>query len=112
MSLNFDAELHLRLAGEAALLSPSNWPTRVEPLIESARALVALDLLKFELAQGIGADYGLALSMRAGEHFTVPRPPSPQPSPATALPPPRVVAWTVGPQTLRARSRFTIMGTQ
>jgi len=92
MSLSFDPELHLRLAGEAALLATRNGPTRVEPLIESARALVALDLLKVELAQGIVADYGLALRMRAGEHFIEPDPLSARPSPAIPLPPPRVVA--------------------
>ncbi len=69
----FDAELHLRLAGEGMLIARRGedmgaWES---PLEAAAHALVAVAALPAATAQAIVDDYYLALSCRSGEehHF-------------------------------------------
>ena len=69
----FDAELHLRLAGERMLIARRGedmgaWES---PLEAAAHALVAVAALPAATAQAIVDDYYLALSCRSGEehHF-------------------------------------------
>jgi hypothetical protein len=70
---DFDPELHLRLMGEQALLSPrqtQGGDPRNNPLVEIAAALVAIGALNQERAQCIIDDYGLAFGLRGrGQMF-------------------------------------------
>lgn len=59
----FDAELYLRLAGERLLAtgSPGAWGN---PLIDAAKALLAVGAIELPAVTSICGDYGLALSLR------------------------------------------------
>jgi hypothetical protein len=91
---NFDAELYLRLAGERALLDGADPDGGVagSPLLEAARALVAVGSVETGVAQDIVDDYGMAAALRHQSHFH--RPPRTRPSgdpPEPRLKPRRVV---------------------
>ncbi|MBI2703928.1 MAG: hypothetical protein HYX32_01360 [Actinobacteria bacterium] len=91
----FDAELYLRLAGEAMILEGPNPRQNVgwsSPTTDAASALVAVDALPLETAETITRDYEIAMSLRGdqrsrGAMFRVGR--GPQPS-GTPFPPARV----------------------
>lgn len=65
MARDFDPELHLRLAGERAVLDPPEkgdlWGRALD---EMAAALVAVDALSEQRAKQIADDYRLALGLR------------------------------------------------
>ncbi len=70
MTGDFDAELHLRLVGERALLEPS-WLDRGDsntPILEIASALVAVSALTEVRAQAVVDDYELAMALRGRGH--------------------------------------------
>jgi hypothetical protein len=71
MVAEFDAELHLRLAGERILVDRRGDGVWQTPLDAVAHALVAVGALPAATAQGIVDDYYLALASRSGEepHF-------------------------------------------
>ncbi len=67
MSGSFDAERHLRLAGERQLLDAGRRATTLPlQLGEIAGALVAVQALDEEVAREIVEDYGTALALRGG----------------------------------------------
>jgi hypothetical protein len=96
MTTAFNAELHLRLAGEHAVLDMADQrqgPPWDSALIEVGAALAAIGALSVETAQAIVDDYQLARLMRGDQsaRHLLHRPPpaAPSPQPITA---PRVVA--------------------
>src|SRR5262249_30128311 len=66
----FDAELHLRLTGEAMVRAPPNprsGPGWSSPIADAASAPVAVGALPLETATTIARDYEIALSMRGDQ---------------------------------------------
>jgi hypothetical protein len=85
---NFDAELYLRMAGERALLGGADPDDGADgsPLLEAARALVAVGAVESDLAQDIVDDYGMAAALRHQNHFHR----SPRTGPSGEPPEPRL----------------------
>lgn len=86
----FDAELHLRLAAERALLDPPDPhhdPERSSPSAAAARALVAIGALSEDTAAAVLDEYTWAATLRGHEingffhqlHSAAPRSPAPEP---------------------------------
>ena len=70
----FDAELYLRLLGERALLSGESGRPFASPLVERARALVAVGAIDADAAQKVVDDYARAARLRGSGHGVRHRP--------------------------------------
>ncbi|MGH8962361.1 MAG: hypothetical protein ACRDWT_14415 [Jatrophihabitantaceae bacterium] len=84
----FDAELYLRLCGENALLSGENGAPWDDPLLERARALLAVDAVPDATARRVITDYQRARALRGMGHYERSTPRS---TPVTPLAPRRIV---------------------
>jgi hypothetical protein len=65
----FNPELYLRLAGERLLVDGRDADSPEHPLADAARALVAVNAIDADRAQGVVDDYGVALELRGQGHF-------------------------------------------
>ena len=70
----FDAELYLRLFGERMLLSEESSRPFDSPMVERARALVAVGAIDVDIAQKVVDDYARAAQLRGSGHGVRHRP--------------------------------------